>query len=371
VVALIINSKPNSLGDITVILLPLDCKITPLASIPHKNTGTGIAPLDCRIYEIRPKFWAPIMPLLSNIKFVDRQLLDKIASALSVTPTCPQCNGVIPSEDINVANDIAFCRHCDLSHRLSDLTSSATDDEGATIIGDVDASKPPAGTWVRRNGAGTVIGASHRSIGQAVALSFFCLFWNGLVSVFVLLALASTLKGFGLSIPHWLPTPNKNGNSMPLGMALFLWLFLLPFIAVGLAMVGAFFSSLAGRTELQIQGNQCTLFSGIGSLGRRRRFSTSEVKDVRIEDKRWVDNDGDSRRSTQLVIETNEKPIKFGSMLTNERRQFIAGCIKKELVRHKPIRYGVPASAGQASRIASASPPDPRTPNGGNSSPSN
>lgn len=295
------------------------------------------------------------MQLLNNIKFVDKQVFNKIVSALSVTPTCPKCKGVIPSEDINVANDIAFCRHCDLSHKLSDLTSSATDDEGQTVVEDVDASRPPEGTWIRRNGAGTVIGASHRSIGQAVALLFFGVFWNGILSVFVFLVLASTLKGFGLSIPHWLPTPNKNGNSMPLGMALILWIFLTPFIAVGLAMVGAFFSSLAGRTELQIQGSQCILFSGIGSLGRRRRFSTSEVKDVRIENKRWVDNDGDSHRNTQIVIETNQKPIKLGSMLPNERRQFLASCMKKELVRPKPIRYGVPTSAGEAPKTAPTS----------------
>ena len=78
------------------------------------------------------------MQLLDNIKLVDKQWLDKVVSALSVTPTCPRCKGVIPSEDVNVANDIAFCRHCNLSHRLSDLTSGSTVDEN------VDASRPPA-----------------------------------------------------------------------------------------------------------------------------------------------------------------------------------------------------------------------------------
>jgi hypothetical protein len=120
---------------------------------------------------------------------------------------------------------------------------------------------------------------------------------------------------------------------MGVGMTLFLWVFLTPFIAIGLAMFAAFLSCLAGKTELQIQGNQCVLFSGIGSLGWRKRFSTSDVKDVRIEDKRWRDSDGDSRRNTQIIIESIQKPIKFGSMLTNERRQFVAGCAKKELVR--------------------------------------
>jgi hypothetical protein len=85
---------------------------------------------------------------------------------------------------------------------------------------------------------------------------------------------------------------------------------------------------------LQIQGNQCVLFTGIGSLGRRKRFSTSDVKDVRIEEKSWSDSQGGRRRNTQIVIDTNQKPIRFGNSLTDERRRFFAGCAKKELIRH-------------------------------------
>jgi hypothetical protein len=254
------------------------------------------------------------------------QVLDKIVAALSVTPTCPRCKGVIPSDDVNVANDIAFCRTCNLSHRLSDLTSGTVVDE------EVDASRPPAGTWFQRDGRGTVVGATHRSIGQAFGLLLFALFWNGIVSVFVAFAFASTLKHLGISAPQWFPPAKMNGGPMGVGMTIFLWLFLTPFIAVGLGMLAAFLSSLAGKTELQIQGNQCVLFTGVGALGWRKRFATSEVRDVRIEDKRWRDSDGDSRRSTQIVIETTNKPIKFGSMLSKERRQFVAGCVKKELI---------------------------------------
>ena len=82
---------------------------------------------------------------------VGTQWLENVAAALSVTPTCPHCKGAIPSEDINVANNVAFCRHCNLSHRLSDLTSGTTVDE------DLDTSRPPDGTWFQRNGAGTII----------------------------------------------------------------------------------------------------------------------------------------------------------------------------------------------------------------------
>jgi len=151
--------------------------------------------------------------------------------------------------------------------------------------------------------------------------------------VFVLLATASTLQHLGVPVPHWFPAPTSKGDIIPVGMTIFLWLFLTPFIAIGLGMVAGFLSCLAGRTELRIEGAEATLFTGIAALGFRRRFSVSEVKDVRIEDKRWRDSDGDSRRNTQIVIETMRKPLKFGSMLSEERRRFLAGAVKRELIR--------------------------------------
>jgi hypothetical protein len=255
------------------------------------------------------------------------KLLDKLMSPLSVTPTCPGCKAVIPSEDVNVANDIAYCRACNLSHRLSSLTLGTALDEN------VDVTRPPAGTWYQRDGIGLTIGGTHRSLGQAFALLFFCCFWNGIVSIFVLLALGSTLMRLGVPLPHWFPSPMSKGSPMPLGMTIFLWLFLTPFIAIGLGLLFGFLSSLLGRTEVRIQDGEASVFSGIGAVGLRKRFSTSEVRDVRIEDKRWRDSDGDSRRNTRIVIETNRKPITFGSMLTDERRKFVAAAARKELLR--------------------------------------
>jgi hypothetical protein len=281
------------------------------------SNGIKMAPL----YGLMQVEYAPslgrTMPFLTKA-------IAKLTS--SVTPTCPKCKGVIPSEDVNVANDIAFCRRCNAANRLSDLTLGVVVDEA------VDASRPPAGTWFRRDGAGTVIGSTHRSVGQALGLLFVCLFWNGIVSVFVLLALGSTLHHLGVPLAHWFPGPGSKSN-LPVGMTIFLWLFLTPFLLVGAAMLSAFLSALGGRTELKIEGDQCVLFTGIGPVGLRKRFLRSDVRDVRIEDKRWRDSDGDSRRNTNIVIQTTEKAIKLGSMLTPERRQFVAGCAKKQLVR--------------------------------------
>jgi hypothetical protein len=96
-------------------------------------------------------------------------------------------------------------------------------------------------------------------------------------------------------------------------------------------MIGAFLLSVGGRTEVRIDQNSGVVFTGIGPLGYRRRFTPAEVSDVRIEE-----SYGDNQTKTHVVIETREgRIIKLGSMLPEERRRFIAGALNKTLLRHK------------------------------------
>jgi hypothetical protein len=245
-----------------------------------------------------------------------------------VTPTCPKCRSVIAADDINVASDVAFCRACNLATKLSELA------QGTGIDPNVDLTQPPKGAWLRTSGFGMVIGATHRSVGGAFGTLLFALFWNGIVSVFVALALASTLALMGVERPLWMPKPIVNGGAMGVGMTIFLWLFLTPFIAAGLAMIGAFLSCLGGKTEVRIRDWQGEIFTGIGKLGFRKKFSKQAVKDVRIEDRQWRDSDGDRRRSTHILVEMMEgKPIKFGSGLTDERRHFLAAALRSAMAQ--------------------------------------
>lgn len=243
-----------------------------------------------------------------------------------VTPTCPKCRRTIPSDDVNVANDVAYCRFCNLAHSLAALT------HGAELDAYADLSQPPAGAWQRSDGMWRVIGATHRSLGMALGALAVAVFWNGIVSVFVLLALAATLRHLGVETPEWFPAPKMNGDSMSVGMTIFLWLFLTPFILIGGAMIAAFLSSLGGRTEVRVRSSEGVVFTGIGPLGWRRRFTPSAVKEVRLSDELWRDSDGDRRNKTHIVIELDgQKPIKFGSALTAERRKFVAAALRRAL----------------------------------------
>ena len=249
-----------------------------------------------------------------------------ILPSVMVTPTCSRCGRAIPSEDINVANDVAYCRACNLSHPLSALT------QGTELDLNIALNNPPRGAWYRNDGAGPVIGATHRSLGMALGALAISLFWNGIVSIFVLLALASTLRHLGLHLPAWFPVPNMNDQEMSVGMTIFMWLFLTPFIVVGLAMIGSLLSALGGRTEVRINNAEGVAFTGVGALGYRRRFDASSVQDVRIEDSQWSDRRGSQQRKTLIVIETRDgKQVKLGSMLTPERRKFVAGALRKSL----------------------------------------
>ena len=117
---------------------------------------------------------------------------------------------------------------------------------------------------------------------------------------------------------------------MGVGMTIFLWIFLTPFIAVGLSIAGSCLSSLFGRTEVRIANTEGTVFNGIGALGWKRRFDATQVKEVR---RRQIYGRRESETNT-IQIETRDgKQINFGSELSNERLLFVFGALRKTVLR--------------------------------------
>ncbi len=248
-------------------------------------------------------------------------------SSLAHTPTCPRCCQTIPSEDVNVVTDVAFCRACNLTTSLSGQASSVPLDPN------VDITSPPAGAWYRDDGLELRVGASCRSLGSTLGLLFISAFWNGIVSVFVVLAISATLHHIGVAQPSWFPTPKMNGSTMGVGMTLFLWLFLTPFILIGSAMIGALLTSMMGHTEVRVRGGEGKVFTGIGSIGFTKRFDATGVSEIRNEDRQYRDSDGDNRTKKQIVLEiTSAKRITFGSMLRDDRRAFVASALGRVLL---------------------------------------
>lgn len=243
-----------------------------------------------------------------------------------LTPTCPKCGRAIDAADVNVGRDIAFCRPCNLTCELSALTRNTFLDPN------VDLGNPPPGAWYRDNGMEKIIGASGRSASGAIGTFLIAAFWNGIVSIFVALAIASTLGHLGVRVPDWMPNPNsKDGGAMSVGMTIFLWVFLTPFLLIGFAMIGAFLGCIAGRLEIVVTDVKGILYRGIGPIGRRRQFNVADVNAVRIDEKQTRGKNGVSYTKTIVIDMTGGKPISFGSSLKDERRNFVAAALKAVL----------------------------------------
>ena len=114
-------------------------------------------------------------------------------------PVCPDCGAAIPSEDVSVERDVMYCRPCHTVYKLSDIFVQEDDR-------DVDLENPPKGVWYRRAMRGVVMGASHRSLSGALGMLAISLFWNGILSVFIALALSGTLFVLGIPLPEWMQT---------------------------------------------------------------------------------------------------------------------------------------------------------------------
>lgn len=250
---------------------------------------------------------------------------------------CP-CGQDIPVADINVAEGVALCRGCGKLSRLMDL---ATPLEETAAIEAANA-PPPKGCRIDDFGGQVVLVASARSLTTAGPLLFFAAFWNSIVSVFVLIAIAGLWTNFVGPIPSWFPAPAANngsggsnnsiGSGMPLGMTLFLCVFLIPFVAIGLGVLGAALVAMAGRVEVRLRGPDGAVFTGIGPIGWRRRFDAASVKAVKFVESS-VETNG--KRQKLIGIETEHKTVKFGSVLTDQRRAWLAGALKTVLTPAK------------------------------------
>jgi hypothetical protein len=198
----------------------------------------------------------------------------------------------------------------------------------------IDFRRPPAGVEYHDYAGKLVVKATHRSILGAIGTLAVSLFWNGILSVFVFFAIVATLSHLGIHMPHWFPAPKMNGAPMSVGMTIFLWLFLTPFIAIGFSMIVAFLMNIGGKTEVQIDRNDGVVFTGIGPLGFRKRFQVASVSDVRLAEGQCRDSEGNPRRGNLITIESRDgKEIKFGSMLSAARKKFVTALLHKALVR--------------------------------------
>ena len=132
---------------------------------------------------------------------------------------------------------------------------------------------PPRGIKMERTTDGGVVIKSRIFSGIAVFFIVFALFWNAITSVFVCDVLGRTAKKYGWDIS--LPDIMTSGTKMSLGGS---WLFITPFILVGIGTALAAIRGVFGKCVIAVSHDEASVFTGVGALGRTQRFNPQSVK---------------------------------------------------------------------------------------------
>ena len=223
---------------------------------------------------------------------------------------------------------VGLCRACDKLWRLGEIAADAEDAAGDAVAEEA----PPSGCELRDLGNEVVVRATSRG-GSGFFFLFFTLFWNSIVSIFVLIAAGSLYAHIIGPLPSWFPFTSTSGkgqsaNNMPLGMTIGLCVFLIPFVLVGAGTAIAAALGLAGHYRVTLRGEVGEVFTGVGPIGWTRRFDASAVKSVKI---KTADSETNNKPNKEIVIEA-DRTVKFGVMLNERRRQWMVGVVRRLLM---------------------------------------
>lgn len=256
---------------------------------------------------------------------------------------CPACGASTPPDDVNVGTDTALCRACGVPHRLSSIV------EERELLGDPDAEPhaPPRGTWCQDDGLTIRIGARCGWPALRLFILGFAVIWNGATWLF---AVVSFLALLAYVAPHLVPAslaPTSNSAQMPLLMAILFLVFITPFVVIGVVMLGYALLLTFGRTEVRLRGPEGEVFTGIGALGRVRRFDAAAVRDVRIRRTGYKIQIVREHDQTEVVID-GKILIRFGASLSDDRQRYLAGVLRAVLVPATPPTLDSPARGDPA-----------------------
>jgi len=210
----------------------------------------------------------------------------------------------------------------------SDYTKATTSRASSVPRDELYLDHPPRGITMERTGDGTTVIRTRTHSPGAFPFIFFTLFWNGMTALFVAVAIDMTAEKLGMDARIFSEGVNHN-----FGWPLWLfWLFLTPFIAFGIYAFCSTVFSFLGRCEIRIGADEASVFTGIGPLGRTRRFSPQSVKFAGMK-KTSESRDGDPVRS--LLIEMKNGRQIIIPDLIKTRETWLAFALKKILARKK------------------------------------
>lgn len=175
---------------------------------------------------------------------------------------CKACGSMIPAEDVNIEMAIAKCRDCDAVFSFLDQLGDAAPPSQSAGEVLLPAAKPKR---FRVEELGKELTISWRWFTPMILfLAFFCLFWDGFLVFWYVMAFRS-LFGMG-------------GRGEP--FALVMVLFPLLHLAVGVGLTYFTLSSFVNSTVIRARGGELVVSHGPLPWYGNHRLSTSEVRQV-------------------------------------------------------------------------------------------
>lgn len=212
--------------------------------------------------------------------------------------SCRFCNGGIALADVNVANDLALCRACGKTMPFSEI---------APIPGaeSVDLGRPPKGVRIEES---PIRGRAiiYRKISPAVIFLIpFTALWSGF----------SMAGIYGTQIAEGKFDPVRS-------------LFGLPFLIGTIVLVSVIAFMLFGRWRFGFNRGLFEVATEVGPFGWTRRMACDKTARVGIKASAWRKN---NVPQNQIHVECQGESLKFGAMIPEDRKVFLAEAIRRML----------------------------------------
>jgi hypothetical protein len=228
-------------------------------------------------------------------------------SPKSMEVTCPKCRAKISTDDINVSTDVALCRGCGNTFRLSEVVGGGIFSGLLSSMGGpsgpIDLNSPPSGAWYQPAADGFTAGATIRSWTALFIVPFTCV-WSGF----------SMFGIYGTQII-------KGHFSLPQS------LFGIPFLIGSIFLVSWCAMAVAGKVTVSVHGDRLAVFTGVGPFGLTRIANLSDFKSAREDWGRFTNNNQPAR----VIRLEGARAMAFGSMLSTERRYFLLAALQSAM----------------------------------------
>lgn len=170
---------------------------------------------------------------------------------------------------------------------------------------------PPNGAWFEKTFDGFIVGATTRSS-----------------DAFILVPFATAWSGCSVGGICWLQIVRGEFN---LGFSL---LFGTPFLLASLFLWAINLMLICGKVVVTVEGHSGTIFTGVGSIGRTKRFNWLDISAIREQE---CEPNTPGHQGAKIVLEGKER-TEFGTWLKQNRCYFVLQALRKMLAERETSR---------------------------------